>query len=63
MSGQEELLKERKAAKDKLQGMSDSNATTTTPATTEGDTTEEELEETTMDDITDPTLKSILNNE
>jgi hypothetical protein len=58
VSGQDELLNERKEAKAKLQKMGSQQS-----IPTEQQEGGEEIPETTMDDITDPTLKSILKNE
>lgn len=64
VSGQEELLQERNKAKKELQNM------TSNPVAEEGDPdsdvgegVDEELEDTTMSDIKDPVLKSILTDE
>lgn len=61
ISGQDELLRERKEAKAKLQNM----GTTPTDAVepNASDESAEDVPDTTLDDITDPTLKSILTNE
>lgn len=59
VSGQDELLRERREAKAKLQGLGDQEILDTG----DGFDSEEETPETTMDDITDPTLKSILKDE
>ena len=58
ISGQDELLRERKEAKAKLQNMGTSTADVVNP-----DVPAEDVPDTTLDDITDPTLKSILTNE
>ena len=58
ISGQDELLRERKEAKAKLQNMGTSTTDVVDP-----DVPAEDVPDTTLDDITDPTLKSILTNE